>query len=96
MFDADDPLSVCVVDVAGEFAGAERAVVVPMTSNVSKVFDFQLLVDKTEGNGLATASKAQCEQIRSVSITRFQRQLGTLSQGLTLALNDRLRLHLGV
>ena len=76
--------------------GRGQVVVVPMTSNVSKVFDFQLLVDKTEANGLSTASKAQCEQIRSVSITQFQRQLGTLSQGQTLALNDRLRLHLGV
>lgn len=39
--------------------------VVPVTSNISRVFPFQTLLP-AEATGLRVASKAQAEQIRSV------------------------------
>jgi mRNA interferase MazF len=67
--------------------------VVPVTSNVLRVFPFQvlLLADQT---GLRVDSKAQCEQVRSVSVQRLGPVLGLLPTPVMGQLDDALRLHL--
>ncbi len=52
--------------------------VVPLSTKVDRIYPFQVLLAAGEG-GLPRASKALCEQIRSVSRQRLQRCLGTLS-----------------
>jgi mRNA interferase MazF len=47
-------------------------------------------------NGLAVDSKAQAEQIRSVAAQRLLRRLGTVSPDGLTAIDDALRLHLGL
>nr|WP_235808506.1 type II toxin-antitoxin system PemK/MazF family toxin [Rhodococcus qingshengii] len=42
----------------------------PLTTNTAHVFPFQMLVEPDE-SGLARASKAQAEQVRSVSARRL-------------------------
>ncbi|MGH3614327.1 MAG: type II toxin-antitoxin system PemK/MazF family toxin [Pseudonocardia sp.] len=42
------------------------------------------------------ASKARAEQVRSVSASRIGRRIGALSTDLVTALDDALRLHLGL
>jgi len=67
--------------------------VVPVTSNVARVFPFQVLLPAVE-SGLRVESKAQAEQVRAVSVDRLGPPLGRLS-GATLAeLDEALRLHL--
>ncbi|MFF0455317.1 type II toxin-antitoxin system PemK/MazF family toxin [Nocardia africana] len=68
--------------------------VVPVTSNTDKVFPFQVLLDDVPG--LRVASKAQAEQVRSVSVERVGRVLGTLSPALVKELDRALRLHLNL
>jgi len=51
--------------------------VVPLTSETVRVFPFQVRLEAGEG-GLERASKALCEQIRTVSRHRFRRLLGKL------------------
>jgi mRNA interferase MazF len=41
-------------------------------------------------------SKAQAEQVRSVAIERVGRRVGQLPASLLIALEDALRLHLGL
>ena len=48
---------------------------VPLTSNVATVFPFQALIDADDSN-LHVDSKAQVEQVRSVSVTRVGRVVG--------------------
>jgi mRNA interferase MazF len=67
--------------------------VVPMTSNVARVFPFQVLLP-AEQTGLRVDAKAQAEQVRSVSVDRIGRLLGTLEVSLMEQLDDALRLHL--
>ena len=67
--------------------------VVPLTSNVSRVFAFQTLLP-AERTGLRTDSKAQGEQIRSVSVERLGPVLGVVPEDLMLDLDDALRTHL--
>lgn len=69
--------------------------VVPMTSNVSRVYPFQVLVPALE-SGLEHDSKAQAEQIRSVSVERVRNALGTVPAPRMLDLDEALRLHLAL
>jgi len=69
--------------------------VVPVTSNVSHVFPFQVLLPAADC-GLPRDSKAQAEQVRSVAVERIGRRLGQLSPSLLADLEDALRLHLGL
>ncbi len=67
--------------------------VVPVTSNVARVFPFQLLLPAGE-TGLRIDSKAHCEQVRSVSVQRLGPVLGRLPAPIMGQLDDALRLHL--
>lgn len=68
--------------------------VVPVTSNTDRIFPFQVLLEDVPG--LRVASKAQAEQVRSVSVERIGRVLGTLPPALVKALDRALRLHLNL
>ncbi len=67
--------------------------VVPITSNVARVFAFQVLL-LAEASGLRVDSKAQCEQVRSVAVERLGRQLCRLPSSLMDEVDQALRLHL--
>lgn len=69
--------------------------VAPMTSNVSRVYPFQVLVPAHE-SGLERDSKVQAEQIRSVSVERVSRALGSVPAPLMLRVDEALRLHLSL
>ncbi|MET3808667.1 mRNA interferase MazF [Nakamurella sp. UYEF19] len=67
--------------------------VVPLTSNVARVFPFQVLIP-ADIVGLRVASKAQAEQVRSVAVERVGPSLGLLQASLLAEIDDALRLHL--
>lgn len=67
--------------------------VVPLTSNVSKVFPFQVLLPAAL-TGLQVDSKAQAEQVRSVAVERLGKVLCRLSPALLREVDEALRLHL--
>ena len=67
--------------------------VVPLTSNVTRVFPFQVLLPAAD-TGLRVDAKAQAEQVRSVIVERVGPAIGRLGVELTAALDDALRLHL--
>ena len=69
--------------------------VVPVTSNVSRVYPFQVLLPATDC-GLPSDSKAQAEQVRSVAIERIGRRVGQLTAPLLAELDEALRLHLAL
>ncbi len=67
--------------------------IVPVTSNVGKVFPFQVLLPANV-TGLHVDSKAQAEQVRSVAIQRLGPVLGRLPASLLDELDRALRLQL--
>jgi mRNA interferase MazF len=69
--------------------------VVPVTSNVEKVYPFQVLL-LAEETGLDRDSKAQAEQVRSIATERVGAQLGVVPQDLMSAIDDALRIHLAL
>lgn len=69
--------------------------VVPVTSNIGRVFPFQVLLDASDC-GLKTDSKAQAEQVRSVAVDRLQRHIGAVPGATLRLLDNALRLHLSL
>lgn len=69
--------------------------VVPVSSNVSRVYPFQVLLAASE-TGLDRDSKAQAEQVRSMSVERVSRKVGTVPPDIMGAVDDALRLHLAL
>lgn len=67
--------------------------VVPVTSNVTRVFPFQVLLP-AGSTGLRLDSKAQCEQVRAVSVERLGPALGQLPASIMDEMDAALRLHL--
>ena len=80
-------------NATAERLGRGVVTVVPVTSNVRRVFPFQVLLP-ADSSGLRVDSKAQAEQVRSVAVERVGPALGRLPEHLLLALDDALRLHL--
>ncbi|HEU5268803.1 MAG TPA: type II toxin-antitoxin system PemK/MazF family toxin [Jatrophihabitans sp.] len=73
--------------------GRGAVTVVPVTSNVTRVFAFQVLIPAGSA-GLRVESKAQAEQVRSISVERLGPPLGRLPAAVLADLDDALRLHL--
>ena len=69
--------------------------VVPVTSNVERVYPFQVLLPALV-TGLDRDSKAQAEQVRSVAVERVGARLGVVPAALMADLEEALRLHLGL
>ncbi len=69
--------------------------VVPVTSNVARIYPFQVLLTAA-ATGLVRDSKAQAEQIRSISVQRVGDRLGIVPGPVMIDLDEALRLHLGL
>ena len=87
-----------IVSNNGANAAAQRSksgvlTVVPLTSNIARIYPFQVLLPAGEC-GLRRDSKAQAEQVRSVAAVRVGRCIGVLPPHLLAQLDGALRLHL--
>ena len=69
--------------------------VVPVTSNVRRVYPFQVLL-AADSTGLPRDSKAQAEQVRSVAVERVGARIGVVPREGLAALDEALRLHLAL
>lgn len=73
--------------------GRGLVTVVPLTSNVEKVYRFQVLLPAGR-TGLDRDSKAQAEQIRSVAVERVGDRVGLVPYSLLARIEEALRIHL--
>jgi mRNA interferase MazF len=80
-------------NVSASRLGRGVVTVVPMTTNVERVYPFQVLLPAS-ATGLDRDSKAQAEQVRSVSVERIGAKLGVVPLALMRDLDDALRMHL--
>ncbi|MGE4427912.1 MAG: type II toxin-antitoxin system PemK/MazF family toxin [Solirubrobacteraceae bacterium] len=67
--------------------------VVPVTSNVERVFPFQVLLPQV-ATGLRADAKAQAEQVRSIAVDRLGAAFARLPSSLMADVDAALRLHL--
>ena len=70
--------------------------VLPVTSNVARVYPFEVALAKGAG-GLSKASKVQAQQIRTISRERISgKRIGALDAQAIAKLDAALRLHLAL
>ena len=70
--------------------------VLPITSSVARVYPFEVALAKGAG-GLSKASKAQAQQIRTISRERVSgKRIGALDEGTMDKIDAALRLHLAL
>ena len=75
---------------------ATTVTIVPITSNVKKVYPFEVLLE-TKDSGLVKPSKAQCHQVRTISKIRIHgRKVGLATGAVLSRINSAIRLHLGL
>lgn len=96
--EADRQRPAVVVSNDGANATAQRLgrgviTVVPVTTSTARVHPFQVLLPAA-GTGLALDSKAQAEQVRSISVERLAARVGRVDPAHMAALDEALRLHL--
>lgn len=80
---------------AAQRLGRGVVTVVPVTSNVVRLYPFQVLLESSR-TGLDRDSKAQAEQVRSISVKRVGPMLGRVPVELLGELDEALRLHLAL
>ena len=68
-----------------------RVIVVPLTSNATRLYPGEALVSVA-----GTQSKAMSDQIMAADKTRLTSQLGTLSKADVLAVEEAIRVQLGM
>lgn len=83
------------INAAADRLGRGVVTVVPLTSNVKRVYPFQVLLD-AEVTGLPRDSKAQAEQVRAIAVQHIGEPLGVLPPHLVAELDDALRMHLAL
>jgi mRNA interferase MazF len=78
-----------------ERLGRGTVTVVPVTANVRRILSFHVALEAGAG-GLRRDSKAQAEQVRTVSVDRIGARLGQLPEATVRRIDDALRLHLAL
>jgi mRNA interferase MazF len=73
---------------------ASTITVLPLTSQVQKVFHFEVLLE-TQETGLDKVCKAQCQQIRTISKLRITAEkVGEIDQECFIKIDRAIKLHL--
>ena len=83
-----------VVVVSNDVSNAHSPIVsiAPITSNVTKVYSFEVEILPREG-GLRSRSKVMVNQTRAVDKIRLIKKLGHLSEASMSNINEALKLH---
>jgi mRNA interferase MazF len=85
---------VLIVSNEANNRAANTLTVLPITSNVSRVYPFEILLPPRD-SGLPKPSKAQAQQIRTIAKERLRGSaLGRLSAALMHKAEEAMRLHL--
>lgn len=74
---------------------AKTVTVIPITSNIEKVYPFETLLSSQE-SGLPKNSKVKCNQIRTVDKKRLVKSIGKVSIEKIKEVEDSLLIHIGM
>ena len=87
---------VLVVSNDANNRAANTVTILPITSNVTRVYPFEVLLNP-EDSGLPKPSKVQAQQVRTISKQRISSDaVGSLSEEIMQLVNAALKLHLDV
>jgi mRNA interferase MazF len=82
-------------NITAQRLGRGVITVVPITSNITRIYPFQVLLPAAE-TGTESDSKAQAEQVRSLDVQRVGDRVGIVPARLMSDIDEALRLHLAL
>jgi mRNA interferase MazF len=75
---------------------ATTVTILPLSSNISRVYPFEVLVQPSESS-LPKASKIQAQQVRTISKQRLEENtIGCLNERTMKLVDAAIKLHLGL
>lgn len=74
---------------------ASTVTIIPVTSNMVKVYPFEVFVSKV-ASGLSTDSKIKCNQIRTIDKVRLIKKISDLGDKYLKEIEKALLIHLGI
>jgi mRNA interferase MazF len=87
------PAVVISNNINNEFA--ETITIIPVTSNVGKVYPFEVLMKKGIAN-VSTDSKVKANQIRTVDKNRLKELIGIIPDEILKDVEKAVKIHLGI
>ena len=94
--ETDKRRPVLIVSNDANNRAASTVTILPLTSNVSRVYPFEVLLN-LEDSGLPKASKVQAQQVRTISKQRIVSEVvNSLSEELMQLVDAALKLHLSL
>jgi mRNA interferase MazF len=87
------PVLVVSNDINNQFSSTIS--ILPITSNVEKIYPFEVLI-KAKESGLKTDSKIKANQIRTLDKVRIGKKIGELPLDKIKAVNISIMIHLGI
>ncbi len=85
---------VLVVSNDANNRAADTVTIIPITSNVTRVYPFEVLITP-EDSGLSKPSKVQAQQVRTISKQRIAANIvGNLNPEMMQLIDAALKLHL--
>lgn len=69
--------------------------IIPITSQISKIYPFEVYLDASK-SGLNQDSKAQCQQIRTISKKRIAQNVGKINDQTMLKIEYAIKIHLAI
>ena len=87
------PVVVISNDIGNQFSPLVS--VLPVSDKGTKTYPFEVLVSEGR-SGLSKLSKVRCQQIRTIDKERLVKRLGVVGEDLVPAIEDALKLHLGL
>lgn len=87
------PAVVISNDINNEFA--DTVTVLPVTSNVGKVYPFEIFMKKGIAN-MSSDSKVKANQIRTVDKKRLKERIGTIPDALLGEIKKAVKIHLEI
>ncbi len=82
-------------NVTASRLGRGVVTVVPITSNVERVYPFQVFLTASD-SGLDRDAKAQAEQIRSIDVQRVGERIGAVATASMREVDEAIRVHLAL
>jgi len=85
---------VLIISCNANNKASNTVTIIPLTSKTEKCYPFEVILPKKESR-LPKDSKAQCQQIRTISKARINsKPIGLISGTLLVQVENALRLHL--
>jgi mRNA interferase MazF len=78
------------------FSETDSIVVCPLTTDVTSIPLFRIVIDPNTMNGLAAVSRLMVDKLSAVPRTRLGRRIGRLDDATMLRLNRAITVFLGI